>query len=113
MRTTAYRDGTILEFFVKIVNYLGRLALPTVLAAAALSPAGTASAAGLSVQDAFTLFKGISQGNFNSNQEVEGRLYVGGSLSGSTIQVGFTLVVPSSYDDLIVNGSTSIGTINM
>lgn len=98
---------------MKIVNLFSRLALPTVLAAATVSSAGTASAAGLSVQDAFTLFNGISQGNFKSNQEVEGRLYVGGSLSGSNIQVGFTPVVPSSYDDLIVNGSTTIGTINM
>ncbi|OSP56717.1 hypothetical protein BV911_01845 [Pseudoruegeria sp. SK021] len=67
----------------------------------------------MSVQHALMQFNGVTESNFNSNQEVEGRLYVGGDLTGSTLQVGITPPVSSSYDALVVNGQSSIGTINV
>lgn len=91
--------------------------MPSVATATALAlglgAAAPALAAPMTVQEAFYTFNGVTEGDFNSSQEVEGRLYVGGNLTGGTIQVGFKNVTPSPLDELIVQGSTTIGTINM
>lgn len=79
-------------------------------AALALSPA--AHAAPLSAAEVLTLFNAVTEGNLNSSQEIEGRVYVGGNLTGGTLQVGFNGVTASDLDELIVKGSSNIGTIN-
>jgi len=81
-------------------------------AAAVLTVAPAAHAAPLSAVDVLRLFNAATAGNLVSSQEIEGRAHVGGNLSGNTIQVGFKGVAPSLFDELIVVGSSSIGTIN-
>ncbi|PWR02233.1 hypothetical protein DKT77_13175 [Meridianimarinicoccus roseus] len=71
-----------------------------------------ASAAPLSAAEVLSLFNGVTAGDMSSSQEVEGRLYVGGNLTGNTLQVGFKDVTPSDLDELIVVGDSTIGTIN-
>lgn len=92
------------------------LRLPTLAASAAtatfvvLTPA--AQAASLNAADVLRLSNAATAGDLVSSREIEGRTYVGGNLSGNTIQVGFKRVAPSLFDKLIVVGSSSIGTIN-
>lgn len=83
------------------------------LATLALFVSADASfAASLTVGETFALFNGVTNGNFNSSQEVEGRLYVGGDLTGNSVQVGFNGVAASDLDELVVVGDSTIGTIN-
>ncbi len=82
------------------------------ITAAAIAFAPAAHAAPLSAIEVLTLFNAATAGNLVSNQEIEGRAYVGGNLTGNTLQVGFKDVTPSDFDELIVAGSSSIGTIN-
>lgn len=81
--------------------------------AALMLGGGAAVSAPLTVEETFRPFNAVTAGDFRSSQEVEGRLYVGGNLTGNTIQVGFNGVAPSPLDEAIVRGSTTIGTINM
>lgn len=66
----------------------------------------------LSATEVLTLFNAVTEGNLSSSQEIEGRVYVGGNLTGGTMQVGFKGVTPSDLDELIVKGSSDIGVIN-
>lgn len=76
----------------------------------ALSPA--AHATPLSAVEVLALFNAATEGNLSSSQEIEGRVYVGGNLSGSTLQVGIRGVAASDFDELIVKGSSNIGKID-
>lgn len=78
-----------------------------VLATAALP----ASAASLSVEDLLASYNGVTSGDFYSSQEVEGRLYVGGNLTGSTIQVAFHNVPAGSEANLVVVGDSKNGSV--
>lgn len=93
-----------------------KLIVRTCAAVAAVSSslafATAGHAASLSASELLSLFNGVTQGDMTSNQEVEGRLYVGGNLSGNSLQVGFKDVAPSALDELIVVGNSTINTIN-
>jgi choice-of-anchor A domain-containing protein len=93
-----------MEFPMRLTAFT--LSAVTVLAA---SPTFAAS---LSVEDLLHTYNGVTSGNFNSSQEVEGRLYVGGNLTGSTIQTGFVPLQPGPVQNVVVSGNTTIGTIN-
>lgn len=80
------------------------------LSALALAAAAPALAAPLTVEEMLAAYNGISIGNFNSTQEVEGRLYVGGNLTGSAVQVAFAS--PSEpIANLVVLGNSTVGVI--
>jgi choice-of-anchor A domain-containing protein len=82
------------------------------LSAVAILASAPAFAASLTVEDLLTTYNGISVGNFNSNQEVEGRLVVGGNLTGNTIQTGFVALNPGPAQNVVVYGNTTIGKIS-
>lgn len=83
-----------------------------VATAASLAFTGGAHAAPLAAAEVLNLFNGVTEMNMNASQEVEGRLYVGGDLTGNSIQVGFKDVTPSTLDELIVVGDSTINTLN-
>lgn len=91
------------------MSFLRKLASTAVIVA---FPSVAAQAAPMSAAEILGLFNGVTQGDFISSQEVEGRLYVGGNLTGGTLQVGFKDVPASPLDELIVEGNSNIGTIN-
>lgn len=72
---------------------------------------GIASAAPLTVEEILNQYNGVSQGNFQSSQEVEGRVYVNGDLTGNAIQTGFVPLPAGTDANVVVNGRTTIGKI--
>ncbi|MEO0829655.1 MAG: collagen-binding domain-containing protein [Pseudomonadota bacterium] len=69
-------------------------------------------AATLSVEELLSQYNGITSGDYFSQQEVEGRLYVGGNLTGSTIQTGFKQPLPAGAEEnVVVVGDATIGAI--
>jgi len=74
--------------------------------------AGTANAASLSVEEILFQYNAVTSGDLYSSQEVEGRVFVNGDLSGSTIQTGFVQPLPAGTDaNVVVLGDSTIGTI--
>lgn len=72
----------------------------------------SATAQSLSVQDMLYQYNAVTTGDFESSQEVEGRVFVNGNLSGSNINIGFVPVPAGSDAVMVVNGKTTIGQIN-
>ncbi|MFW2541847.1 collagen-binding domain-containing protein [Primorskyibacter sp. 2E107] len=74
---------------------------------------GGAQAATLSVQESLGTFNLVTQA-YSGNQEVEGRTYVGSTLSGVTGQFGFAAPADGAgYAELSVNGDVVNSTINL
>lgn len=84
----------------------------SVLAVLAVLAAGPALAKSLSVEEMLRTYNGVSTGDFNSNQEVEGRLVVGGNLTGNTIQTGFVALNPGPVQNVVVYGNSTIGKVS-
>jgi choice-of-anchor A domain-containing protein len=82
------------------------------LSTLALLSAAPASAVTLTVEELLGTYNGITSGNFASNQEVEGRLVVGGDLTGNTIQTGFVPLNPGPAQNVVVFGNTTIGKVS-
>ncbi len=82
------------------------------LSALTLMAAVPSHAAPISAEDLLETYNGVTSGNFNSNQEVEGRLYVGGNLTGNTIQTGFVALQPGPAQNVVIKGNTTIGKIS-
>ncbi|MGR3322076.1 MAG: collagen-binding domain-containing protein [Pseudooceanicola sp.] len=81
------------------------------LAAAAL--AAPVAAAPLSVHDLLTQYNAVSLGDLRSSQHIEGRVYVGGNLTGANISAAYAAPLPaSSHPDIVVRGDATIGTLN-
>ncbi|MBM7067583.1 choice-of-anchor A family protein [Actibacterium sp. 188UL27-1] len=75
--------------------------------------AGLGQAASVDVEQILTIYNAVSSGDFNSQQEVEGRLYVGGDLTGSQIQTGFVADLPNGPNqNVVVLGNATIGKIS-
>lgn len=57
----------------------------------------------------------ITKGDVSSSQEVEGNVYIGGNLSGSTMQVGFVKgdVPDSNLAELVVLGDSTVSYLNL
>jgi choice-of-anchor A domain-containing protein len=71
------------------------------------------SAADLTVKEVLSQYNAVTSGNLNSSQEVEGRVFVNGDLTGNNINVGFVQPLPAGTDALVVvNGQTTIGRIS-
>jgi choice-of-anchor A domain-containing protein len=74
-----------------------------------------ALAAGASSASVITSYNQIVLGNLQTGQDTEGRLFVGGNLSGSSAQVG-TQLAPLSFvgvDVLRVGGNTTINNLQV
>lgn len=74
-----------------------------------------ALAAGASCASVISSYNQIVLGNLQTGQDTEGRLFVGGNLSGSAAQVG-TQLAPSSFvgvDVLQVGGNTTINNLHV
>lgn len=69
-------------------------------------------AADLSIEDILHDYNAVTSGNLNSSQEVEGRAFVNGDLTGSNINLGFAPLPAGTDALLVVNGRTTIGRIN-
>jgi choice-of-anchor A domain-containing protein len=82
------------------------------LSTLAVLGAAPALAASQSVEELLNTYNGISIGDFNSTQEVEGRLIVGGNLTGSTIQTGFVALQPGPAQNVVVRGNSTIGKVS-
>ncbi|WP_425100539.1 collagen-binding domain-containing protein [Tropicibacter sp. S64] len=75
--------------------------------------AATADASVLGVADTLGTFNLVTQG-YTGTQEVEGRTYIGGTLTGVTGQFGFaTPTDGAGYAELSVNGSVVNSTLNL
>ncbi|MEO1308666.1 MAG: collagen-binding domain-containing protein [Pseudomonadota bacterium] len=80
----------------------------TLFLTASFAQAGT-----VDVEDILSTYNGVTSGDFNSSQEVEGRLFVGGNLTGTQIQTGFVSQLPAGPDqNVVVLGDTTIGKIS-
>ncbi|MGY6635410.1 MAG: choice-of-anchor A family protein [Alkalilacustris sp.] len=86
----------------------GALATTSALASA------PASAASLGVAELLSTFNVVTEGNLQvQSQEIEGRAYVGGNLTGGTVQFGIRNVPGGADDVVIVRGNLAVATINM
>ncbi len=81
--------------------------------AIAVGLAGSASASTLGPFEILQQYNLVTAGDVVSTQEVEGRAYVGGNLSGSGFQVDFKPTAASDFADLIVIGDSSVPNINL
>jgi choice-of-anchor A domain-containing protein len=75
--------------------------------------AGSASAATFGPFEILSQYNLVTAGDVVSTQEVEGRAYIGGNLSGSGFQVDFQPTAASDFADLIVIGDSSVPNINL
>jgi choice-of-anchor A domain-containing protein len=82
------------------------------LSTLALLSAAPAFAVTLTVEELLGTYNGMTSGNFASSQEVEGRLVVGGNLTGNTIQTGFVPLNPGPAQNVVVFGNTTIGKVS-
>jgi choice-of-anchor A domain-containing protein len=83
------------------------------LSTTALLAAAPVFAASLTVEDMLTTYNGVSIGDFYSTQEVEGRLVVGGNLTGSTIQTAFVAQNPvNPVQNVVVYGDVSLQSLS-
>lgn len=72
----------------------------------------SASAASLSVEDMLYQYNAVTSGNLQSSQEIEGRVFVDGDLTGSNVNIGFNQLPAGSDALMVVNGKTKIGRVS-
>lgn len=83
-------------------------------AVAAVVFPGVAGATSLKAWELLNQFNVITTGDLDTNQDVEGRAYVGGNLIGGTKQVNIRTTSPvSAFDDLVVVGNVTGGNVNL
>lgn len=73
----------------------------------------TASAGVLHPYEILAQYNLVAAGDVATTQEVEGRAYIGGNLSGSGFQVDYVPTAASDYADLIVIGDSTVPNINL
>ncbi len=84
--------------------------------AAVVLTAGPAAAGPLTAQEVLQQFNLVVFGNMTASDDVEGRAYIGGNLSGNApffIKGTPTIQANSVYPDLVVRGSITGGNINV
>ncbi len=82
--------------------------------AAAIGLPGAASATALNAWELLNQFNVITTGDLDTNQDIEGRAYVGGNLSGGAKQVNSMGTAPASqFDHLVVVGNVTGGNLNL
>ncbi len=81
-------------------------------ALAAAIVAAPAASATLSVESLLGTYNAVTSGDFRSNQEVEGRLYVGGNLTGNAVQTGLRTLPAGPAQNVVVKGNATIGKIS-
>ena len=77
-----------------------------------LGLASQATAADLSLEQILHQYNAVTRGDLNSSQEIEGRAFVNGDLTGNNVNIGFVRPPAGTDALLVVNGRTTIGRIS-